>query len=717
MDNQRRGWFTLHATAAVSLLILSTLLASAADWQSRVREEIAAREYDITWQDQTTLADLPGAYQAPNRAHDFRTYFTRAGIRVVPRRDAKPSWEWGLALLRYGRPGRQITAQSAALSPRRNRIDQNRDGIVEWYVNDPRGLEQGFTLLAPPPAPGGEGASDRFREVHIDLSLTGTLAPSFSADGQAIDFRAPGGAFVLRYSKLLVEDASGRTLPARMEGFVEAGARGVRIAFDDQDAVYPVIVDPLTTSPAWTAESDQLSAGLFSVATAGDVNGDGYSDVVAGSSAYDNGEFNEGRAFVYLGSAAGLATTAAWTAESDQAFAGLGVSVATAGDVNGDGYSDVIVGAQQYDNGEMDEGGAFVYLGSGSGLAASPAWTAESDQANAFLGRAVATAGDVNGDGYSDVIVGAYFYDNVETDEGRAYVYLGSASGLAASPAWIAESDQTNANLGISVATAGDVDGDGYSDVIVGAYGYTNDQPSEGRAYIYGGSASGLAASPTWTVESNVSGPAFGASVATAGDVNGDGYSDVLVGAYLYTNGQASEGRAFAYLGSASGLATSPGWTAESDQASANFGSSVATAGDINGDGYADVIVGSYTYDNGEADEGQAFLYLGSAAGLAAAPAWIAQGDQASAWFGRSVATAGDVNGDGYSDVIVGAQLFDNGQADEGRAFLYLGSASGLTTSPGWTAESNQSGSAYGFSAGTAGDVNGDGYSDVIAGA
>src|SRR5206468_1259175 len=211
---------------------------------------------------------------------------------------------------------------------------------------------------------------------------------------------------------------------------------------------------------------------------------------------------------------------------------------ASAGDVNGDGYGDVIVGAMYYHNGLFEEGRAFVYLGSASGLAASPAWTAESDQGLAFFGHSVASAGDVNGDGFSDVIIGAYAYDNGQSNEGRAFVYLGSACGLDETTAWTAESDEATANLGIAVASAGDVNGDGFSDVIVGANAYDNGQPDEGRGVVYLGSASGLAGSPAWTAESDQAYTYFGNSVATAGDVNGDGFSDVVVGAPYYANGK-----------------------------------------------------------------------------------------------------------------------------------------------------------------------------------
>jgi len=685
---------------------------SVSDWASRVEAEIAASEYAITWQ-----AEPAGGWQAPNRAHDLRVHFTGAGLRVVPRKassDEVPAWEWELTLLRHGRAGHEIAASDGVLVPLGNRGERRWAGIVEWYVNEPRGLEHGFTLDSPPPSTEGDAESD----VRIDLSLAGTLDPAFASDGRAIDFKAPGGAIVLRYTALKVTDAAGLELPARMEGFAEPGVRGIRIRFSDADAVYPVTVDPLATSPAWTADGDQ-SADYFatSVATAGDVNGDGYADVIVGAYLYDNGQTDEGRAYLFLGSAAGLAAAPAWTAESNQSGAQFGNSVATAGDVDGDGYADVIVGAYQYDDGQADEGRAYVYRGSASGLATTAAWTAESDQAGASFGISVATAGDVDGDGYSDVIVGAERYTNGQPLEGRAYLYHGSASGLATTAAWTAESDQSSAHFGVAVATAGDVNGDGYGDVIVGSYVFDNGQTDEGRAFIYHGSATGLATTAARTLESDQAGADLGLSVATAGDVNGDGYADVIVGAHLFDNGEPDEGRAFLHLGSPAGVVETPAWIAEGGQQDAVFGYQVSTAGDVNGDGYADVLVGALGYDNGEADEGRAYVYFGSALGPSSTPSWTGESNQAGALYGTSVAPAGDVNGDGYSDIVVGAYRYDAGQADVGRAFLYLGSAASLAATPGWTYENNQSWSYLGGSVATAGDVNGDGYADVIVGA
>jgi hypothetical protein len=406
-----------------------------------------------------------------------------------------------------------------------------------------------------------------------------------------------------------------------------------------------------------------------------------------------------------------------WKGEGNQGWARFGYSAGLAGDVNGDGYDDLIVGAYSFDNGSLNAGAAFVFHGSATGLSATPDWTVEFPQFEAFFGRSVGTAGDVNGDGYDDVIVGAYGYGDGQTNEGAAFVYHGSATGLSTTPAWTAESNRYWALFGNSVATAGDVNGDGYADVIVGAPQFRRRQEDEGRAFVYHGSATGLSTTPDWTAEPNQAFAQFGYSVRSAGDVNGDSYDDVIVGAPFYDNGQDNEGGAFVFHGSAAGLSATPDWANEPDQVNANFGRSVGTAGDVNGDGYADAIVGAYGYDNGQTDEGVAFAYHGSTGGLSATPDWTAESDQASANFGVSVGTAGDVNGDGYADAIVGAYFYDHGETNEGAAFLYLGTIAGLSDSRTRCPESDQSDAQFGTSVGAAGDMNGDGYADVFGGA
>jgi hypothetical protein len=394
-----------------------------------MQKDLRQAEYNVTWQEQTYLADLPAAYQAPNRAQNLRAYFTPTGLRLIPRQFVgdQPPWELGLALSAYGYDGEQHAAGAAQLSALGKRLEYQRGALVEWYVNSEQGLEHGFTLSSPP-----GGAGD---DLSLDLSLSGNLTPLLVEAGQAVEFSTPGGVSILRYGALHAADAAGKQLPARLE-LLTRPFSGLRLHVDLSGASFPITIDPLLTSPSWTAYGGQENAYFGqAVDTAGDVNGDGYADVIVGAPGYTHSQTEEGRANVYLGGASGLSASPGWTAESDQAYAAFGWSVGTAGDVNGDGYADVIVAAPWYDNGQTDEGRAYVYLSGASGLSASPDWTAESDQANDRFGYSVGTAGDVNGDGYADVIVGAPWYINSQTNEGGAFVYYGNGgAGLALHP-------------------------------------------------------------------------------------------------------------------------------------------------------------------------------------------------------------------------------------------------------------------------------------------
>ena len=164
----------------------------------------------------------------------------------------------------------------------------------------------------------------------------------------------------------------------------------------------------------------------------------------------------------------------------------FGSSVAAAGDVDGDGLDDVVVGAPRYDKQETDEGGVFVYSGSNLFVGGPILGKLRGTSAGAQFGYSVAGAGDVNGDGYADVIVGAPFYDNGHTDEGRAFIYYGGTGGLDPTRVTTLESDQTRAYFGSSVAGAGDVNGDGYSDVVIGAWAYDGTIVNEGRVSGHG---------------------------------------------------------------------------------------------------------------------------------------------------------------------------------------------------------------------------------------
>ncbi len=476
----------------------------------------------------------------------------------------------------------------------------------------------------------------------------------------------------------------------------------------------------------------------YSAAPAGDVNGDGFSDVLFSSVTFTNGQTNEGKVWAVYGTPRGLNVggTRDIQLEKNQISASLGVSVATAGDVNGDGYNDVIVGAPLFDSTLTNEGAAFIYLGTATGLSATHAWAAYGRKANAKFGNCVSSAGDVNGDGYCDVIIGAPDFDGAAgTKTGKVNIYFGSSSiataapVISANPGWSKEGSAANEGFGNSVACAGEINLDGYSDIIIGASLYTGivtAEPGEGGAFVFHGGMTGPTLTANWQTEGNQVNAHYGKSVAGAGDVNGDGFCDVIIGAPDYDQGFTDNGKAYVYYGSVTGLSTSPVWTFAGAKANAYFGCSVACTGDVNADAFSDVIIGSYGYAPVATAMGRMQVFQGSVTGLNASANFTVDGTQAASQLGFSVSSAGDVNGDGYSDILVGANLMDvtvtipNPTPNEGRIYCYYGSRTGLSTTGNWTAwgkNTSNPGIQFGTSVAPAGDVNGDGYSDIIIGA
>jgi hypothetical protein len=419
-------------------------------------------------------------------------------------------------------------------------------------------------------------------------------------------------------------------------------------------------VSTAVTSVTWQFTVGARSATIdASWGTTLDANGDGHADLAVGAPGTPT---SAGSVYVYLGGPSGLGTTAAKLSDPGNAAGdAFGQSVASAGDINGDGYADLVVGAP---GAPSSTGSAYVYLGGSSGLSTTPIPLSNpSDVPGDSFGQSVAGAGDVNGDGYADLVVGA---PGVSHLTGSVYVYLGGPSGLALIPTTLEDpGDAVGDSFGLSVATAGDVNGDGYADLAVGAPGVSG---SVGNVDVYLGGPSGLGSPPTSLSDpGNAPRDSFGNSVASAGDFNGDGYGDLVVGAPGVSN---SAGGAYIYYGAASGIGTLPTALDNPDDTPGDsFGVSVACAGDVNGDGYTDLVVGAY---NVSSATGDVDVFLGGPPSpLGPLVATLDDPEPAAAdRFGVSVAGAGDVKGNGYSDVVVGA---DGASSSAGSVYVYPG--------------------------------------------
>ena len=430
------------------------------------------------------------------------------------------------------------------------------------------------------------------------------------------------------------------------------------------------------------ADSDYFGG---SVSEAGDVNNDGYDDLIVGSTRNDAGGTDAGRAYVFSGSDGDTLHVFTGEAAHDR----FGCSVSGAGDVNNDGYDDLIVGALDNDAGGSNAGRAYVFSGFNGDTLHIFTGEAEGDK----FGYSVSGAGDVNNDGYDDLIVGAPYYDYGGYSAGRVYVL----SGFDGDTLYVFTGEAAGDYLGRSISGAGDVNNDGYDDLIVGASGNDGGGDNAGRAYVFSGSDGDT----LYVFTGEAAGDQFGYSVSGTRDVNNDGYDDLIVGANGNDAGGEAAGRAYVFSGSDGDTL----YVFTGEEAYDSFGESVSGAGDMNDDGYDDLVVGAWPA--GDPNAGRAYVYSGQTGVLLHAFTGEAAGD----YFGTSVSGAGDVNDDGYADLIVGASGNDGAGENAGRAYVYSGGISVFC----FTGEAE--GDEFGYSVSGAGDVNNDSYDDLIVGA
>ena len=551
-----------------------------------------------------------------------------------------------------------------------------------------------------------------------------------------------------------------------------------------------------------------------SVSGAGDVNGDGIDDIIIGASragesvessygnSYDN---NSGESYVIFGSSEGFdAELNLASLDGNNGFLLRGVdendlsgfSVSDAGDVNGDGIDDIIIGA-------LSAVESYVVFGNSEGFDAEID-LANLDGSNGLVirgiderdsfGSSVSGAGDVNGDGIDDIIIGA---PSVE----ESYVVFGNSEGFDAEID-LANFDSNNGfvligvdrgeETGASVSSAGDVNGDGIDDIIIGAPKAEEGEPefrydyyystSRGESYVVFGMAGNvidvreddtlegneelnflfgdrglesLDGSNGFVIRNpNAESISYSVrSVSGAGDINGDGLDDLIVGAPFagelqfsnYSNYTYSDysGESYVIFGSTEGfnaqlnpanLDGNNGFVIRGNE-SDRSGNSVSSAGDVNGDGLDDLIIGAFRAYENKYDQGASYVVFGNSEGFNAeidlasldgSNGFELLGLDEQDFFGSSVSSAGDVNGDGIDDIIIGAPYAEAGKSYQGESYVVFGSSNGFNTeidlasldgSNGFLLRGLNERDRLGDSVSDAGDVNGDGIDDIIIGA
>ncbi|WP_437984572.1 FG-GAP repeat protein [Sorangium sp. So ce117] len=566
------------------------------------------------------------AVRVQNPAQRFGAELTASGVTIAPS-EGQGDWRWSVATVGYGCDRALDPVQAAAPTTAEGRVEYRRGDLVEWYVNGPLGLEQGFTLASAPACRAAGGGP-----VTVALEAQSSLEAALAEGGDAVEWRDAEGQAVVRYTDLHVVDAMGKVLPAKLA--VNAGQ--VSLQVDDTGAVYPVVVDPLV----WTEEEkllpgDGTASSLFgrSVAISGDtaVVGAPYTATTVGGVLRANGG-------VYVFTRSG----STWTQQAkltcgdpgiNEGCGWLGHSVAISGDTIA-----ASAPAKRGTGGASSVGAVYVFVGSGSSWTLEQKLYASHAVAGDAFGWSVALDGDT-------LVASSDSHDHSAVNDGAAWVFTRSGSTWTEQQELIPDDAAQSDGFGRSVSISGD-------SIVVGSP--QDDAPSsnQGSAYVFVRSGS------SWTQQAKLvsfgtgSGTYFGESVAINGDT-------VLVGAYNYWNPLNTSGAAYVFVRSGSS------WTGQQVLAPTgaaawdSFGISVAIQGDR-------AVIGATGGDAASvSNTGAAYVFERSGSTWTQQQELFASDGASYDNFGNSVALDGDT-------VVVGASSDDDFGSDSGSAYVFV---------------------------------------------
>ena len=410
-----------------------------------------------------------------------------------------------MSLLAYGYAGSMQVPEDARLVAEGNRLEYRRGALVEWYVNDGNGLEQGFSLEERP-LEGGVG------DLVIELGLEGSLEPYWLEEEQAIQFEDAEGHSILRYSGLLAWDATGEMLPVQM---VQLDKKW-NLRVDDREAVYPITIDPVITNESAKLLPDDGAVGDqfgHSVALSGDT-------AVVGARRDDDNGIISGSAYVFVRSGTSWAQEAKLSPVDGAAGDQFGRSVAISGDT-------AVVGAHGDDDNGSDSGSAYVFVRSGTSWAQEAKLSPVDGAAGDRFGRSVALSGDT-------AVVGAFRDGDNGNSSGSAYVFVRSGTSWAQEAKLLPDDGAAGDRFGISVALSGDT-------AVVGAPEDDDNGSNSGSAYVFVRSGTSWAQEAKLLPVDGAAGDRFGRSVALSGDT-------AVVGAHLNDDKGSRSGSAYVFV-------------------------------------------------------------------------------------------------------------------------------------------------------------------------